>query len=329
MDVLAGMRAFRAVATAGSFVGAARSLAITTAWASKLVAQLEEHLGTQLLARTTRRLSLTDSGRLYLERCVQLLDDLEEAERSVGDQQAAPRGRLRVSAPMSFGLIRLAPLLPAFYERFPEVELDVMLNDRLVDLVEEGIDVAVRIGARLEDSSLVVRKLGTGERVVCASAVYLRAHGTPRHPRDLANHRCLRYGLHTSPSKWELDGPDGRTTVAVKGPLQVNNSIALKAAAVAGVGILLTPDFVVAEELREKTLRRVLTPWTPSDYSVFALSPPTRFATPKARAFVEFLGQALSSSAARRTSARAATRFETRVREEPASASQKPARRRS
>ena len=134
--------------------------------------------------------------------------------------------------------------------------------------------------------------------------------------------------MHTSPGKWELDGPDGRTTVAVKGPLQVNNSIALKAAAVAGVGILLTPDFVVAEELREKTLRRVLTAWTPSDYSVFALSPPTRFATPKARAFVEFLGQQLSPSAARKPPARVATAFEPRVRERPGSPSPKATRRR-
>jgi DNA-binding transcriptional LysR family regulator len=191
MDVLAGMRTFRAVAQAGSFAGAARSLTITTAWASKLVAQLEQHLSVQLLARTTRRLSLTDAGHLYLERCVRLLDDLEEAERSVGNLQAAPRGRLRVSAPMSFGLLQLAPLLPGFCKSFPEVEVDITFNDRMVDLVDEGIDLAVRIGARLDDSALVVRKLAVGERVVCAAPQYLRAFvakqmgvrraGRPRH----------------------------------------------------------------------------------------------------------------------------------------------------
>lgn len=293
MDVLAGMRTFRAVVDAGSFSAAARSLSITTAWASKLVSQLEEHLGAQLLVRTTRRLALTDAGHLYLERCVRLLGDLEEAEHSVGRLQESPRGRLRVSAPMSFGLIRLAPLLPDFQRRFPEVELDVLLNDRRIDLVEEGIDVAVRIGAGLEDSTLVARKLGTGERVVCAAPSYLRAHGTPRHPRELAGHRCLRYSVHAAPGTWEFDGPEEHVTVDVRGPLQVNNSIALRAAAVAGVGIILAPDFVVEEDLHAKKLRRILPAWTPSGYRVFAVSPPTRFATPKARAFVDLLAHAL------------------------------------
>lgn len=294
MDVLTGMRAFRAVAEAGSFSAAARSLAITTAWASKLVSQLEEHLGVQLLVRTTRRLSLTDAGRLYLERCTQLLGDLEEAERSVAGLQAAPRGRLRVSAPMSFGLLRIAPLLPELQRRFPEIELDLVLNDRVVDLVEEGIDVAVRVAASLEDSTLTARKLGAGERLMCASPAYLRSQGTPRHPRELAEHRCLRYSLHVSPATWELDGPEGRVSVDVRGPLQVNNSIALRTAALAGVGILLAPDFVVAEDLDAKRLRRVLPAWKPSGYRVFAVSPPTRFAAPKTRAFVELLARSLA-----------------------------------
>lgn len=294
MDVLTGMRAFRAVAEAGSFSAAARSLAITTAWASKLVSQLEEHLGVQLLVRTTRRLSLTDAGRLYLERCTQLLGDLEEAERSVAGLQAAPRGRLRVSAPMSFGLLRIAPLLPELQRRFPEIELDLVLNDRVVDLVEEGIDVAVRVAASLEDSTLTARKLGAGERLMCASPAYLRSQGTPRHPRELAEHRCLRYSLHVSPATWELDGPEGRVAVDVRGPLQVNNSIALRTAALAGVGILLAPDFVVAEDLDAKRLRRVLPAWKPSGYRVFAVSPPTRFAAPKTRAFVELLARSLA-----------------------------------
>lgn len=294
MDVLTGMRAFRAVAEAGSFSAAARSLAITTAWASKLVSQLEEHLGVQLLVRTTRRLSLTDAGRLYLERCTQLLGDLEEAERSVAGLQAAPRGRLRVSAPMSFGLLRIAPLLPELQRRFPEIELDMLLNDRVVDLVEEGIDVAVRVAASLEDSTLTARKLGAGERLMCASPAYLRSQGTPRHPRELAEHRCLRYSLHVSPATWELDGPEGRVAVDVRGPLQVNNSIALRTAALAGVGILLAPDFVVAEDLDAKRLRRVLPAWKPSGYRVFAVSPPTRFAAPKTRAFVELLARSLA-----------------------------------
>lgn len=165
---------------------------------------------------------------MYLERCERLLDDLEEAERSVGHLQASPRGRLRVSAPMSFGLLRLAPLLPGFCDRFPDVELDVTLNDRVIDLLEEGVDVAIRIGEKLDDSTPTVRKIGSGERIVCASPDYLRARGTPRHPLDLARHPCLRYGLHDSPGEWAFTGPEGSATVHVRGPLQVNNSIALQ-----------------------------------------------------------------------------------------------------
>lgn len=293
MDVLSGMRAFRAVAAAGSFVGAARAQSVTTAWISKLVLQLEEHLGVQLLARTTRRTSLTDAGRLYLQRCARILDDLDEAERSVGDLRASPRGVLRVSAPMSFGLLRLSPVLPAFHQRFPEVELDVVLNDRLVDLVEEGFDVAVRIRAQLDDSSLIARRLMGGERVLCASPAYLAAHGAPRHPRELAMHACLRYSLHDAPGRWELERRGERAVVEVRGPLLINSGIAQRDAALAGIGILLTPDFMVADALREGRLVRVLQDFRASGYSVFAVSPPVRFATAKARAFIEFLQEAL------------------------------------
>ncbi len=295
MDVLAGMRAFRGVVDTGSFVGAARLLAITTAWVSKRVVQLEEHLGAQLLVRTTRRVALTDTGRVYFERCVRLLDDLEEAEQSVGNLQASPRGRLRVTAPMSFGLIRIAPLLPELHDRYPDVELDVVFNDRFVDLLEEGIDVAIRIGAALEDSSLIARKIASGDRLLCASPDYLRKNGTPRHPRDLAKHACLRYALHAAPGKWTFDGPKGTVNVDVGGRLQINNSVALGIAAAAGVGILLTPDFVVAEHLATGRLQPVLPRFKPSGYTVFAVSPPTRFATPKVRVFEDFLAQRLAS----------------------------------
>ncbi len=290
------MRAFRAVATCGSFAGAARSQAYSTAWASRLVSQLEAHLGVQLLVRTTRRLSLTEAGRLYLERCIQLLDDLDETERSLLDLQSAPRGRLRVSVPMSFGILRLSPLIPSFLSRYPDVELDVFLNDRLVDLLGEGIDVALRIGDHLDDSSLIAKRIGSGERVLCASPAYLEQNGAPEHPRDLGRHVCLRYALHAAPSRWTFDGPGGPLAVDVRGPLTVNNSLALRDAAVAGLGILLTPDFIVKEALQTQTLRRILPSWNSPGYHIHAVSPPTRFSTPKARAFVEFFSQALGAS---------------------------------
>lgn len=291
MNVLEGMRAFRAVAEAGSFSAAGRSLRITTAWVSARVAQLEEHLGVQLLVRTTRRVALTDAGRVYLPRCVQLLDDLDEAERAVVDLQSAPRGRLRVAAPMSFGLLRIAPLLADFSAAYPDVHVDMVLNDRYVDLLEEGFDMAIRVGAALKDSSLVARKLASGNRVLAAAPSYLRKHGTPRTPHELTSHSCLMYALHAAPAKWQLDGPDGPVTVEVRGPLQINNSIALSTAALRGAGILLAPDFVVAEHLATGRLKRVLPKYQASPYQVFAVSPPTRFATPKARAFVDFLAR--------------------------------------
>lgn len=291
-----GMRAFRAVVAAGSFVGAARAMSVTTAWVSKLVLQLEEHLGAQLLARTTRRLSLTDAGQSYLQRCAQILDDLDEAERSVADLRASPRGVLRVSAPMSFGLLRLSPLLPKFHRRFPDIELDVMLNDRMVDLLEEGFDIALRIREQLESSSLIARKLTGGERVVCASPAYLAARGVPRHPRDLAQHACLRYSFHDAPGRWEFERRGERTIVDVRGPLLINSGIAQRDAALAGIGVLLTPDFTVADALRKGRLVRVLQGFHASSYSVFVVSPPVRFATAKARVFIDFLQQMLARS---------------------------------
>jgi DNA-binding transcriptional LysR family regulator len=296
MNLLECMRAFRAVAEGGSFVAAGRAQHITTAWVSARVAQLETHLGVQLLVRTTRHVALTDAGRTYLPRCVQLLDDLDEAERAVIDLQSAPRGRLRIAAPMSFGLLRLSPLLAEFAAAYPEVQLDVVLNDRFVDLLEEGFDMAVRVGVALDDSSLIARKLVSGRRVLCASPGYLRKRGSPQHPSELQVHNCLTYSLQTAPSTWVLDGPDGHVAIEVRGSLQINNSMALCSAATAGAGILLAPDFVVAEALEKRRLKRVLSQYEPSPYHVFAVSPPTRFATPKARALVAFLKKRLVDS---------------------------------
>jgi DNA-binding transcriptional LysR family regulator len=194
---------------------------------------------------------------------------------------------------MSLGLRRIAHVLPEFHDQYPEVELDVVFNDRYVDLIEEGVDVAIRAGAALEDSSLVARKIAFGKRLLCASPAYLRAHGALRHPRDLAKHACLRYSLHTAPSRWSFEGPRGPVTVDVAGRLQINNSVALAVAAVAGAGILLAPDFVVDEDIASGRLQRVLPRFEPSGYTVFAVSPPTRFATPKVRVFVDFLAERL------------------------------------
>jgi len=301
MNVVECMRAFRAVAEAGSFAAAGRALRISTAWVSARVAQLEAHLGAQLLVRTTRRVAPTDAGRVYLERCVKVLDELEAAERAVAELQSSPRGRLRVAAPMSFGLLRVAPLLAPFRAAYPEVEVDVVFDDRVADLVEGGIDVAIRIGATLRDSSLVAKALGTGERFVCASPAYLRARGAPRHPRELASHDCLHYAFHATPGRWAFVGPDGATTtVDVVGGVRTNNSIALASAAVAGAGVVLVPDFVVERELASGELVRLLAAYRPSAYRVFAVSPPGRFGSPKVRAFVDLLAKEMRRRKAKR-----------------------------
>jgi DNA-binding transcriptional LysR family regulator len=291
MDVLRAMHVFRGVATAGSFAAAARALEMTTAWASKQVSQLEAHLGTQLLNRNSRRLSLTDAGRLYLERCERILAEVGDAEESVGDLRSLPRGRLRISAPMSFGLQRLAPIFASFNECCPDIELDVEFSDHVVDLVESRFDLALRIGERLENSSLVARKLAGGRRILCASPAYLAARGVPRHPRELEHHACLRYALHATRGTWTFVGTEGSlVSVRVRGPLQANNSLAIREALLSGMGIGLVPDFVVSEHVCAGRLVPLLDGFEPSGYSLFAVCPPSRYAARKTRAFVDFLG---------------------------------------
>lgn len=204
MDALTGMRVFRRVVERGSFSAAAADLDLSNGAVSKHIGQLEGHLGARLLNRTTRRLSLTEAGRTYYERCVRLLDDLDEAERAVRQLHAAPRGRLKISAPMSFGILHLAPALPEFGLRYPEVEVDVVLNDRFVDLIDEGYDVALRIITDLPDSTLVARRFTLVRRVVCAAPAYLERHGVPVTPDDLKRHHCLIYSL--TGDDWRFDG---------------------------------------------------------------------------------------------------------------------------
>lgn len=288
MDTLTGMRVFRRVVERGSFSAAAADLELSNGAVSKHIGQLEAHLGARLLNRTTRRLSLTEAGRAYYERCVRLLDDLDEAERAVRQMHAAPRGRLKISAPMSFGILHLAPALPEFGVRYPEVELDVVLNDRFVDLIEEGYDVALRIITDLPDSTLVARRLASIRRVVCAAPVYLERHGVPMTPEDLKRHHCLIYSL--TGDDWWFDGPEGRQTVRVAGKYRINNSIALREALVAGMGIALIPTFLVGPLIATGVLVSLLDRHhTAESHTLYAVYPQNRYLSPKVQAFVGFL----------------------------------------
>lgn len=291
MDALADVAVFVRVVERGSFTLAASELELSRAAVSKYVSRLEERLGARLLHRTTRRLSLTEAGAALFEASRGALERIEEAEAAVAQLQSEPRGRLKVSAPMSFGILHLGPALAQFAREHPRVTLDVRLDDRFVNLVEEGVDVAVRIGA-LGDSSLVARRLAATTMVACASPAYLAERGEPEAPEDLVAHECLLYAYLATANVWRFTAPDGReVSVAVGGSLRINNGIALAEAAVAGRGILLSPSFYVAPMLRDGRLRRVLARYGVPPLGIHAVYPQRSQVPPKVRAFVDFLAK--------------------------------------
>lgn len=303
MDKLGAMRLFRRVVERGSFAAAARDLALSNAAASKQVAALEAELGSRLLNRTTRRLAPTEAGQAYYQRVARLLDELTEVEDAVGHLAGAPRGRLRINAPMSFGLSDLAPLLPEFLARCPEIAIDLVMNDRRVDLIEDGFDVALRIASGLEDSSLIVRRIGRVGQLVCAAPSYLERHGTPATPADLAGHACLLYSLARPLDEWRFVTAQGaERRVKVAGRLHANNGDALRPAALAGLGLWATPDFLAADALAAGHLVSLsFAPWHLPDHELVALYAPGQFLSPKVRAFVDYLAETLGKTCRGRT----------------------------
>jgi DNA-binding transcriptional LysR family regulator len=289
MDRLGLMRSFRRVAELGSFSAAARDLGLSNAVISKHVALLEGHLGARLINRTTRRQSLTEAGAAYYPRAVRVLEELGEAEDAVGRMQTAPRGTLKVNAPMSFGIQHLAPVLPLFLERYPEVSVELNMNDRFIDLLEEGFDLALRIRSGLPDSRLIAQKIARARRLLAASPGYLARRGPLERPADLAHHDCLIYSLTDSPELWDFDGPEGPVAVAVTGRMQANNGQALRDAALAGLGIVRLPVFTMGQALAEGWLRPVMPRYRVPAHELYAVYPSNRHPAPKLRAFVDFL----------------------------------------
>ena len=291
MDNLTDVAVFVRVVERGSFTLAAEELELSRAVVSKYLTRLEARLGARLLNRTTRRLSLTEAGAALFEASRGAIERIEEAEAAVAQLQSEPRGRLRVSAPMSFGILHLGPAIAGFASAYPRVTLDIHLDDRYVNLVEDGIDVAVRIGV-LTDSSLVARKLGTTRAVACASPEYLAQHGEPETPEDLAAHNCMVYSYLSSANVWRFTAPDGREIpVAVNGTFRINNGIVLAEAAAAHHGVLMTPSFYVAPMLRDGRLKRILTGYGLKELGIYAVYPQRDHVPPKVRAFVDFLAQ--------------------------------------
>ncbi|KYG01674.1 LysR family transcriptional regulator [Sorangium cellulosum] len=287
---LGEMRAFLEVARLQSFSAAARALGLTSSSVSKQVARLEERLRVQLLRRTTRRVSLTEAGDLYAERAGRILADVEEAQRAVADLDGTPRGTLRISAPTILGTIRVAPAVLACRAKYPELRIDLDITDRIVDLVAERVDVAVRQAAEISPASLVARRLADDRRVLCASPRYLRRHGTPRRLEDLADHDCITHNMEPVP-RWTLVGPEGERVIQVSGTLRSSDTLTLRDAAVAGIGLANLPDYVVEEHLESGALRRVLPEYGASKRAIFAVyAAPARAAV---RVFVETLAKAL------------------------------------
>lgn len=289
MDRFDEINAFAAVADARSFTQGARRLGVSSAQVSKLVARLENRLGARLLNRTTRDVSLTDTGRAYLERARSLLEDFEALEGSVRDQ-SGPRGLLKISAPVSFGATQLTPALLDFAAAYPEVSLDVSATDRMVNLVEEGFDVGVRIG-ELADSSVIARKLAAVRMVTCAAPDYLQAAGAPATPHDLAKHEAILDSNMRDPTTWSYGGPADHHDVRVHGRLKFGGADACVAAARRGLGITRTPAFAAAEDLRDGRLVPLLCAWEPQLIHVHAVYPHARHLAAKVRVFVDFLAQ--------------------------------------
>ncbi|WP_217446160.1 LysR family transcriptional regulator [Myxococcus llanfairpwllgwyngyllgogerychwyrndrobwllllantysiliogogogochensis] len=292
-DRLEDMLGFSAVAKALSFADAARELRVSASTLSRRVARLEAALGTALLRRTTRHVSLTEAGALYLERCTDVLHRVEEAEALVSGLGGDPKGRLRVALPNLFGQLHVAPLIPDFMRRYPRIELELTFQDRYVDLVEEGVDVAIRIGA-LPDSSLVARRLATVRRLLVASPRYLRGRKPPARPQDLSAHPCLQFSHFADGETWTFSRGAERATVRVRPALRADNAEALRLAALGGCGVSALATFLVGEDVRAGRLVRVLEDWSIPEVGVFAVHPPGRLVASKARAFVAFVAERLA-----------------------------------
>jgi DNA-binding transcriptional LysR family regulator len=300
MDRLEQLTAFVEVARRQSFAQAARQLDRHVSAVSRAVATLEGRLGVRLLQRTTRRVALSAAGRDYFKRCEALLAEFEGADAEVRDLGASLRGTLRVSAATGSGQTLLAPIVAEFLAAHPLLSLDLQLTNRYVDLIEEGYDLALRVGA-LADSRLVVRRLAPSRRILIASPRYLERRGAPRSPRQLAEHACLVLDIGAHPQRWELESGRARCAQEVRGPMHSNNTLALLSACRGGLGIALLPEFVATTALGDGALRRVLPAWASAEQAIYAVYPTARFIPAKVRTFVEFVAARLRVATPART----------------------------
>lgn len=288
MNKLDAMQAFVRVVALGSYAEAGRALGLSRSVVSKAVMELEQLLGARLLDRTTRRVSATEAGLAYYESCIDILARVEETEMQVSRLHDEPKGVLKINAPVSFGIAYLGPLIAEFMASYPDLGIELTLNDRFIDPIEEGVDVTVRIGI-LPDSSLIARRLAPAHRLLVAAPAYLAARGAPEQPADLAHHRCLNYGHTTMLQRWQLTRGGRPFNVGVNSVLCSNNGDILRAAALAGQGIAKLPTFLVGPDIKAGRLRPVLAAYPPTELGIFALYAPNRYLAAKTRLLIDFL----------------------------------------
>ncbi|UEM23630.1 LysR family transcriptional regulator [Skermanella mucosa] len=288
MDLLGLLRIFARAAELQGFTAAARDLGLTQPTVSKSVAALEERLGTRLFQRSTQKLSLTEDGRLALEQARNLLDEVAAFEESFGRRRQAPTGLVRLGMPVAFGRLHIVPRLKALVDLHPALEVDLVMGDGVADLVEAGIDVAIRIGD-LNEPALIARRIGVTRRVTVASRDYFDLRGRPACPQDLTGHNCIVYTYLATGDEWLFDGPAGRTAVRVRGNVKANNSEAVREAVLAGIGIAVCPVWLFGDEISTGRVETVLPDFAPKSLPIHAVWPSRRFTSPKVRAVVDFL----------------------------------------
>ena len=296
MERYTALQVFRQVAALNSFAAAGRRLGLSPAAVSKNIAELEAHVGARLINRTTRRMAMTEAGRLYLEHVERALDALAEGDAALRPIKNEPRGVLRVSAPMTVTLVLLSAAVPRFLSRYPALTLDLHLDDRRSDLIKEGFDLAIRGSDRLEDSSLIARKLAVMSHVLCAAPSYYAAHGTPGTPSDLKTHNCVRFSLSGHADLWEFSKAGRTERVAVKARYSATSSLAVRDALRQGFGISLIPTPYVEDDLREGRLQAALEDWSTVETTLYAVYPSRQHLAPKIRVFLDFLGEEFSRS---------------------------------
>ncbi|MBE9115619.1 LysR family transcriptional regulator [Lusitaniella coriacea LEGE 07157] len=293
MDKFESLRAFSRVVEEGGFAAAARKMEMSRSAVNKLVANLENELGVQLLYRTTRKVTPTDTGRAFYERCVEILTSLAEAEQLASEQHGEPKGTIKINAPMSFGTLYLGAIASDFMVRYPEIKVQLTLDDRFVDAIAEGYDLVVRIAKPTESASLVVRPIIPIERVLCAAPAYLEKRGIPQHPQDLKQHSCLHYGYLATGSQWQFEDGTERYTIAINGVFCSNNGEVLRDAAVRGLGIALLPRFIVENELNNGTVQQILMNYRLPEIVLSVIYPVNRHLSTKVRLLTEFLEECL------------------------------------